>query len=34
VTVLASQVERATDVFETRRARMEELVADLRERTA
>jgi acetyl-CoA carboxylase carboxyltransferase component len=34
VTVLASQVERATDVFETRRARMEELVAELRERTA
>jgi acetyl-CoA carboxylase carboxyltransferase component len=34
VTVLASQVERATDVFETRRARMEELVADLREHTA
>jgi acetyl-CoA carboxylase carboxyltransferase component len=34
VTVLASQVERESDVFEARRARMEELVAELRERTA
>jgi acetyl-CoA carboxylase carboxyltransferase component len=34
VAVLASRVERESDVFETRRARMEELVAELRERTA
>jgi acetyl-CoA carboxylase carboxyltransferase component len=34
VVVLASRVERVSDVFETRRARMEELVAELRERTA
>jgi acetyl-CoA carboxylase carboxyltransferase component len=33
VTVLASQVERASDVFGTRRARMEQLVAELRDRT-
>ena len=34
MTVLASQLERESDVFETRRARMQELVAELRERTA
>jgi len=33
VTVLSSQVE-ASDAFDERRARMEELVAELRERTA
>ena len=32
--VLTSQVERGSDVFERRRARMEALVAELRERTA
>ena len=32
--VLASRVERGSDAFEHRRARMEELVAELRERTA
>jgi 3-methylcrotonyl-CoA carboxylase beta subunit len=34
VSVLASQAERDSDVFEARRARMQELVAELRERTA
>ena len=34
MSVLASQLERESDVFETRRARMQELVAELRERTA
>jgi len=34
VSVLASQVERESDAFEARRARMAELVAELRERTA
>jgi acetyl-CoA carboxylase carboxyltransferase component len=34
VTVLASQAERESDVFDARRARMGELVAELRERTA
>ena len=34
VAVLTSQAERGTDVFAVRRARMEELVAELRERTA
>jgi 3-methylcrotonyl-CoA carboxylase beta subunit len=34
VAVLTSQAERGTDVFAGRRARMEELVAELRERTA
>jgi acetyl-CoA carboxylase carboxyltransferase component len=34
VTVLASQVERDSDMFEARRVRMQELVAELRERTA
>ena len=33
MTVLSSQVE-ASDAFDERRARMEELVAELRERTA
>ncbi|MER3411286.1 MAG: methylcrotonoyl-CoA carboxylase, partial [Thermoleophilia bacterium] len=32
--VLTSQVERGSQVFQRRRARMEELVAELRERTA
>jgi acetyl-CoA carboxylase carboxyltransferase component len=32
--ILATQVERSSDVFASRRARMEELVAELRERTA
>jgi acetyl-CoA carboxylase carboxyltransferase component len=34
VTVLASQVERDSEVFEARKARMQELVDELRERTA
>jgi acetyl-CoA carboxylase carboxyltransferase component len=34
VTVLASQAERDSDVFDARRGRMQELVAELRERTA
>jgi acetyl-CoA carboxylase carboxyltransferase component len=34
VSVLTSQVDRASEPFERRRARMEELVAELRERTA
>jgi acetyl-CoA carboxylase carboxyltransferase component len=34
VAVLSSQVERESDMFAERRARMEELVAELRERTA
>jgi len=34
VAVLISQVERGSEVFERRRARMERLVAELRERTA
>ena len=33
MTVLTSQVDRASEPFERRRARMEELVAELRERT-
>src|ERR671910_2716748 len=32
--VLTSRIERNTDLFERRRARMDELVAELRERTA
>ena len=34
MSVLASQLERESDVFETRRARMQALVDELRERTA
>ena len=34
MSVLASQLERESDVFEARRARMQELVDELRERTA
>ncbi len=34
MSILATQVERSSDVFSARRTRMEELVAELRERTA